>query len=47
MDVPGSFGAVGSDREEDGSAGEEEDNGEDVDEDDFELDEQHPTFQWQ
>ena len=35
MDVPGSFGAVGSDGEEDGSAGEEEDDGEDVDEDDL------------
>jgi len=35
MDALGSFGVVGSDREEDGSAGEEEDNGEDVDEDDL------------
>lgn len=34
MDVPSSFGAVGSDGEEDGLAGEEEDNGEDIDEGD-------------
>jgi hypothetical protein len=45
MDVPGSYGAVGSDGEEDDSAGEEEDNGEDLDEADLtsiddELDEQ-------
>jgi hypothetical protein len=45
MDVPGSFGAVGSDGEEDESAGKEADNGEDLDEDDLtsiddELDEQ-------
>jgi hypothetical protein len=35
VDVPGSFGAVGSGGEEDGSAEEEEDNGEDVDEGDL------------
>ena len=45
MDVPGSFGAVGSDGEEDDSAGKEADNGEDLNEDDLtsiddELDEQ-------
>jgi len=45
MDVPGSFGTVGSDGEEDDSAGKEADNGEDLDEDDLtsiddELDEQ-------
>jgi hypothetical protein len=35
MDVPGSFGTVGSDGEEDDSVGKEEDNGEDLDEDDL------------
>jgi len=33
--VPGSFGTVGSDGEEDDSVGKEEDNGEDLDEDDL------------